>query len=124
MMRIIFLPLLLLGVLIAQESGTDTQELTMTVTIDYGKERPARTVRVSYADGVTALSVLQAVAKVRTKKAGSFTFVTAVDGIRSTAGVMGWFFSVDGRHADKTASRFLLRSAETMRWEYRADHCL
>jgi hypothetical protein len=121
--RIIFIPLLLFGVLIAAERNTDTQQ-TMTVTIDYGKEGTARTVRTSYENGATALNVLRTIAKVRTKKAGAFTFVTAIDGVRSTPGVMGWFFSVDGNHADRTASSFALRDTETMRWEYRADHCL
>jgi hypothetical protein len=124
MKRTVFLPLLLLVGLIGGACYADTPGQTIAVTIDYGKERPARTVRASYEEGATALGVLRGVARVRTKEAGAFTFVTAIDGVRSSAGVMGWFFSVDGRHADKTASSFVLHDAETMRWEYREDRCL
>lgn len=115
-MRTVLIVLLLCGLLAAGEK--------ITVTIDYGKDRPARTVTAVYENGTTALAVLQSVADVRTKKVGIYTFITSIDGVRSTPQKMGWFYSVDGRHADKTASGFLLENAKTMRWEYRADHCL
>lgn len=123
-MRTIFLPLLLFGALIAGEIQQKTAEQTIDITIDYGQERAARTVAAPYANGMTALSVLRRVADVRTKKAGAFTFITAIDGIRSAPQKMGWFYSIDGKNADKTASTFLLENAHSMRWEYRPDNCL
>jgi hypothetical protein len=97
---------------------------SVAVTIDYGQVRPVRTVTVSYGRGMTALGVLKRAAKVRTKKVGRFVFINAIDGVRSEPQKMGWFYSVDGRHADRTASTFILENAHTMRWEYRPDHCL
>lgn len=124
MIRTLFIVFLMWG---AAAAGTVPQTApmqTIEITIDYGSLRPARTVAVTYAAGSTALDVLGKAAKVRTKQAGRFIFITAIDGIRSVPQSMGWFYSVDGLSADKTAAANILQNAKTMRWEYRPDHCL
>ncbi len=97
---------------------------TIDVEITYGGTKEARTAKTEYKNGETALAVLSKVAKVHTKKVGEFVFITSIDGVASAPQKMGWFYTVDGKSADKTASTNMLKDAKSMRWEYHTDNCL
>lgn len=99
-------------------------EQTIDIQIVYGSAKESKTVQTTYKNGDTALAVLGKVAKVRTKKVGKFLFVTSIDGVASSPQKMGWFYSVDGQSADKTASDNRLKDAKSMRWEFHVDNCL
>ncbi|MGE4398931.1 MAG: DUF4430 domain-containing protein [Campylobacterales bacterium] len=97
---------------------------TIEIDINYGGVKEARTVKAEYKSGESALAVLSKVAKVKTKKVGEFVFITSIDGVASAPQKMGWFYTVDGKSADKTASTNILKDAKSMRWEYHTDNCL
>lgn len=97
---------------------------TIEIDINYGGVKEARTVKAEYKSGESALAVLSKVAKVKTKKVGEFVFITSIDGVASAPQKMGWFYSVDGKSASKTASTNILENATSMRWEYHTDNCL
>jgi len=94
------------------------------IEINYGGAKEPRVVQTAYKDGETVLAVLSRVARVKTKKVGEFLFVTSIDGVTSSPQKMGWFYSVDGKSADKTASQNTLANAKSMRWEFHTDNCL
>jgi hypothetical protein len=96
----------------------------MEIEISYGDIKESHIIETSYQNGDTALAVLEKVAKVRTKKVGNFLFVTSIDGVASSPQKMGWFYSVDGKSADKTASANILNGAKNMKWEFHTDNCL
>jgi hypothetical protein len=94
------------------------------IEINYGKTKEPKTVKIDYENGESALAVLSRAANVKTKKVGEFLFVTSIDGVASTPQKMGWFYSVDGKGANKTASANILTDAKTMQWEFLVDSCL
>jgi hypothetical protein len=94
------------------------------IEITYGGAKEARTAKIEYKNGETALAVISRVANVKTKKVGEYLFITSIDGVASTPQKMGWFYLVDGKNADKTASTTILKDAKSMKWEYHADNCL
>lgn len=97
---------------------------TIEIDISYGGVKEARTAKTEYKNGETALAVISRVAKVKTKKVGEYLFVTSIDGVASTPQKMGWFYLLDGKNADKTASSHKLTNEKSMRWEYHVDNCL
>jgi len=96
---------------------------TITVEIDYAGHLPPKTVTAEYHAGQTALEVLKSVARVQTRTAGGYTFVTAVDGVVSEPGTMGWFYTLQGEKAKTMASRTPLRGEARMRWYYGVEAC-
>ena len=97
---------------------------SIDIEIMYGGEKEPRMVKTTYKNGDTALETLSKAAKVKTKKVGGFLFVTSIDGVASSPKKMGWFYSVDGKSADKIASTNTLVNAKNMRWEFHTDNCL
>ncbi len=94
------------------------------IGINYGKTKEPKTVKIEYENGETALTALKRAANVKTKKVGEFLFVTSIDGVASSPGKLGWFYSVDGKGANKTASANILTDAKSMKWEFLVDSCL
>lgn len=99
------------------------EKKSMRVLIDYGGLRPSRTIVTTYTPGMSVLSLLEQVAKVKTYRIADFLFVRSVDGIESERGKMGWFYSIDGVSAKTVASSNLLKDAEEMQWSYRVEAC-
>lgn len=97
---------------------------TIDIEISYGGIKETRTIKTEYKSGDSALAAVSKVAKVRTKKVGEFIFITSIDGVASSPQKMGWFYTVDGKSADKTASSYILTNEKTMRWEFHTDNCL
>ncbi|MEE8587987.1 MAG: DUF4430 domain-containing protein [Sulfurimonadaceae bacterium] len=96
---------------------------SITVEIDYGGLRPSRTIKTAYVEGMSALKLLQQVAKVKTHKAGAFVFVKSIDKVKGEAGKMGWFYSVDGVSAKKLAKSYILTDVKAMKWSYKVEAC-
>ena len=119
-----FLYILLLALSTALSAAdSDTSPKPITVTIDYGGERPARTVTTTYLPGVTALQLLQQVAQVKTYRLGEYLFIRSIDGVAGKRGEMGWFYSVDGVSSKSVAGRRILTDAERMTWRYKVAAC-
>jgi len=97
---------------------------TINIEITYGSVKEARTTKTEYKSGESALAVISRVANVKTKKVGQYLFITSIDGVVSAPQKMGWFYLLDGKNADKTASSHILTNEKSMRWEYHIDNCL
>ena len=95
----------------------------MTITIDYGDQRPSRSVTTDAAPDATALEVLRQVADLKMRDVGTFRFVTSIDGVKSIPGKMGWFYALDGIKAKELASTGRVGEARTMSWSYRVEAC-
>jgi len=103
--------------------AADISERPLTVTIDYGAERPSRTVTTAYRPGTTALELLRRVAAVQTYTLGAYRFIRSVDGIAGKPGGMGWFYSIDGVPAKTTAEKRQLLDAAAMTWRFKPALC-
>ncbi|MFH0772320.1 MAG: DUF4430 domain-containing protein [Candidatus Omnitrophota bacterium] len=107
-------------------SGEDSVEVSaknIIVEIDYGGLRPSRTIETPRVEGRTALEVLQSVAEVKTHPVGEYVFVTSVDGVEGKRGEMAWYYTVDGKSADKLAYSAVLDNTSCVKWEYKKDIC-
>lgn len=93
------------------------------VEIDYGNIRPPRTVEASFIKNRTVLEILQAVAKVETHPVGQYVFVVSIDGVEGKRGEMAWYYTVDGKSADKLAYLNVLDNANYIKWTYKKDTC-
>lgn len=95
----------------------------IVVEIDYGGVRPSRTAEAPLLKGRTALEVLESVAKVKTDTVAGYLFVVSIDGVEGKRGDKAWYYTVDGKKADKLASSHILNDAGRMKWEYKKDTC-
>ncbi len=96
----------------------------IVIEIDYGNVRPPRTIEVPWAKDVTALELLQAVAEVKTHPVDQYVFVVSIDGVEGKRGEMAWYYTVDGKSADKLAySNVLGGDIKHVTWVYKKDVC-
>lgn len=120
MSRFVAVVALCFSLLAIQANGEDRK---ITVEIDYGNNRPSRTVETSSEKGRTALEVLQAVATVETHPVNQYVFVTAIDKVEGKRGEMAWYYEVDGKSADKLAYSNVIGDAKRIKWTYKKDVC-
>ncbi len=95
----------------------------MTVEIDYGGLQQNREVEIKWKQGVTALEVLQSVAKIKTRKVGELILVTSIDGVEGQTGVKAWYYDINGKRATSVANKCVLSEGDHMRWTYTKDVC-
>lgn len=96
----------------------------ITVEIDYGNIRPSRTVVVPWAKDRTILEVLQTIAEVKTHPVDKYVFVVSIDGVEGKRGEMAWYYTINGKSADKLAySNVLNNSVNHIKWVYKKDIC-
>ncbi|UCB57241.1 MAG: DUF4430 domain-containing protein [Candidatus Omnitrophota bacterium] len=93
------------------------------VEIDYGRLRPSRTIEAPLAKDRTILEVLQSVATVETHPVGKYVMVTSIDGVKGKRGEMAWYYTIDGKSADKIAYSKVADSAKHIKWVYKKDVC-
>ena len=95
----------------------------IVVEIDYGDIRPSRTVEVPWVEDRTVLEVLQTVAIVETHPVGQYVMVTSIDGVEGKRGEMAWYYTVNGKSAEKIAYSKVANDAEHIKWTYKKDVC-
>lgn len=95
----------------------------IVVEIDYGTERKARTAEVELVKTMTALELLQTVATVETHPVGRFVVVTSIDGVKGKRGDMAWYYTVDGKPAEKIAFNNVINKTTHIKWNYKKDIC-
>lgn len=93
------------------------------VTIIYGNDKPDKVVNAEYAEGMSALELLEKVSRVETSQSGPFTFVRSIDGVQSVIGKYGWFYMINGEATHKMAQNYLLKDVMSMTWVYRVEAC-
>lgn len=105
-------------------SHVNDDSKNIVVEIDYGGVRPSRTVEVSWLKGRTVLEVLQTVAEVKTHPVGQYVFVVSIDGVEGKRGQMAWYYTVNGKSADKLAYLNVIDdNASHVKWMYKKDVC-
>jgi hypothetical protein len=107
----------------SQAASVKEEKRNIVIKINYGDIRPARTIEACYTKGNTALEVLQRVAEVKTHPVGEYVFVVSIDGVEGKRGETAWYYSVDGKSANKLAYSNILNDVNSMKWEYREDVC-
>ncbi len=95
----------------------------VTVEIDSGGLHQNREVEIPWKQGITALEVLQSVAKIETKQSDEFIFVNSIDGVEGQRGDMAWYYDINGKRATSLAYKRILNEGDRMRWEYTKDVC-
>ena len=95
----------------------------VTVEIDYGGLQQSRKAEIVWKQGITALEVLQSVAKIETKQACEFIFVNSIDGVEGKKGDKAWYYDVNDKRATSFAYKCILNEGDRMRWEYTKDVC-
>ena len=107
-----------------QASYAKENSKNIVVEIDYGNVLPTRTVKTPWVKGKTVLEALQAVAEVKTHPVGQYVFVVSIDGVEGKRGEMAWYYTVDGKSADKLAfSNDLDINVRHVKWVYKKDAC-
>lgn len=107
-----------------QTSYVNENSKSIVVEIDYRDIRPSRTAKIPRVNGKTALEVLQAAAKVKTHLVGQYIFVVSIDGVEGKRGEMAWYYTVNGKSADKLAySNTLNDNVNHIGWIYKKDVC-
>lgn len=98
-------------------------EINVTVQINYGTHRPMRDTVIKASNGVTALEALQYASNVETHAKGKYVFVTAIDSIRGSRGVMAWYYQVNQKPTGKLAINQPLHNGDVVTWIYKTDVC-
>lgn len=119
----IFVVVILAVCVMNQILFADEESKNIVVEIDYGDIRPSRTVNTSYREGMSALELLQTVSKVETHPVDQYIFVVSIDGVYGKRGDMAWYYTVDGKSADKLAYLNPLNNAKRIKWVYKKDTC-
>lgn len=125
-MKKYFFVLIILAVLsagIKVSAQSDSLKNTVTVKIDYGKEKKSKVQSIKMKENVTALEALQYVAEVHTHPAGKYVFVDAIDGVRGVREKKGWYYKINGKSADKLAIHKRLSDGDHVTWIYKKDVC-
>ncbi len=108
------------------KSGNDRDASSPNIIdlkIDYGAEKPARTVQVPFIKGQTALQALQRAATVETHPVAGYVFVTAIDGIKGIRGETAWYYKINGIAPGKLATSNRIEDPCHMTWIFTKDHC-
>ncbi len=96
----------------------------INVVIEYGNGQPSRTVAAAVRPGQTVLGILQTVATVETHPVDQYVFVTAIDGVQGKRGEMAWYYTIDGKKADKlAAAKVVADQTKQITWSYQKDVC-
>ncbi|MFA4983942.1 MAG: DUF4430 domain-containing protein [Candidatus Omnitrophota bacterium] len=105
----------------AQRPQNDSPMITLE--IDYGGIRPARSVELTRAKNRTVLELLQQAAIVETRPAGKLVFVTSIDGVSGRRGEKAWYYTLEGRPAKELAYSKVSGNAKRITWTYKQDVC-
>lgn len=95
----------------------------VTVEIDYGGLQQNRKVEIKWKQGITALEVLQSVAKIETQIIDEHLLVTSIDGVEGQIGAKVWYYNINGKRATFFANKCILNEDDYMRWTYTKDVC-
>ncbi|MEA3354125.1 MAG: DUF4430 domain-containing protein [Campylobacterota bacterium] len=95
----------------------------LIVTVIYENDGAHKIEKVKYTNGETALDVLKKVSEVQSYNLGKYKFVSSIDGKKSIKGRYGWFYTIDGKDVNQTASTNKLNDNKTMQWVYKREAC-
>lgn len=96
---------------------------TVIVRINYGTDRPEKTVSVVWFSNITALAALQQAAETVTHPVGGYVFVTGIDSLYAERGKTAWYYRINGKGAKKLAIYQTVQSGDTVSWRFVKDIC-
>lgn len=106
-------------------SGGTSKTATLSVEGDSLKGMILPTVQVLLRDGDTAYSILarKMGSKVKSKGFGSNIYVYEIDGLAEfdRGPSSGWMFEVNGENPDVSASAYVLKDKDVVKWYYSSD---
>jgi len=80
----------------------------VTVEIDYGGLQQSRKAEIAWKQGITALEVIQSVAKIETREIGGHLLVTSIDGVEGQIGDKVWYYNINDKRATSFANKCIL----------------
>ena len=95
----------------------------VTVEIDYGGLQQSRKAEIAWKQGITALEVIQSVAKIETREIGGHLLVTSIDGVEGQIGDKVWYYNINDKRATSFANKCILNEDDHVRWTYTKDVC-
>jgi|GEM_PF-774097 hypothetical protein len=101
--------------------GAKTKQVT--VEINFGEVKDAKSVTIDCDKKLTALEALQLAADVETHPVGNYVFVTAIDEVVSTRGKMAWYYKINGESSTKLAISQSVKAGDVIIWRYVKDVC-
>lgn len=99
------------------------QQTNITVEIDYGKEKPIQTIKVTKEKNITALEALQLATSVETHPVGKYVFVTSINNVKAERGKTAWYYKVNGLSPKVLAISNELKEGDTVKWVFTKDRC-
>ncbi len=121
-----FLLLLLLlssAIYAGNKPQKSTAQKTVVVKINYGADRPEKTVNVAWFSNITALTALLQAAETVTHPVAEYVFVTGIDDVRAERGKTAWYYRVNGKAAKKLAIYQAVQAGDTVSWRFVKDIC-
>ena len=100
-----------------------SQEKNIVIEINYGNEQLSRTIEIPWKKGKTVLEILQKAAVVETHPVGEYIMVTSIDGVKGKRGDMAWYYTINGKSANKIAYSKITKADEHIQWSYKKDVC-
>ena len=95
----------------------------VTVTINYGGEKPIQTFQVDWQEGMTAMLAVQSCADVSTHPVKDYIFVSTINGTSTVIGEKAWYYTVNNESTHTLAFRYLVKPGDTVEWIYKKDVC-
>lgn len=95
----------------------------VTIEIDYGGLHQNQKAEVTWKQGITALEILQSVAKVKTQQNAEHVMVTSIDNVEGQVGDKVWYYDINGKRATSFANKCILKEGDYMKWEHTKDVC-
>lgn len=95
----------------------------VTIEIDYEGLHQNQKAEVTWKQGITALEILQSVAKVKTQQKDEHYMVTSIDNVEGQIDGKVWYYDINGKRATSFANKCILKEGDHMKWEYTKDVC-
>jgi hypothetical protein len=95
----------------------------VSLTIDFGDDRPLVNHEAHWSEGMTVADVLNSDSTLRPTStgAGASAFLTSLNGVSNKgAGGRNWTYTVNGKHADRSFAVYELRPNDHVLWTFAA----
>ncbi len=95
----------------------------VTVTVDFGGEREAKTIQAPWTEGMTALDALRAAAVLEESKRDDMVMVLSIDGVAARSDGPVWLYLINDAPVMKMSNLVSVSRGDRVVWQYRAPDC-
>jgi hypothetical protein len=110
-------------VLTSFQSPNNSQNLKITVEIDFGQNSEIQKYSVQKEKNISALEALQLTSNIETKVIKGNVIVISVNGVKSEPGKTAWYYKVNGKMASVLAINNQLKDRDIVNWVFQEDVC-